>query len=160
VVTKDRLLVFPSNGPQPQPRLELALDQLRSPAADSLVGGSALLATVNGESVEIVRYTSRRQQRFGRVAKDLEDVAKYHEAVAKGEEVKEEPKLAEDTEELKRCPKCRLLLPQGSKRCPACVHKGRVLLRLGTYLKPYWKQSLILSTMLLATTGLGLISPY
>src|SRR5438128_2198666 len=119
VVTRDRLLVFPSNGAQPTPRLDLPLAELRSPATDSLVGGSALVATVNGESLELVRYTNARQQRFSRVTKYLEDVAKYHETLAKGEEAKEEPKLAEDTEELKRCPTCRLLLPQGSKRCPA-----------------------------------------
>ncbi|MGI8972155.1 MAG: hypothetical protein ACR2HB_15845, partial [Dehalococcoidia bacterium] len=51
VVTKDRLLVYASDGDRPLPRLDLALSDLKAPAADSLVGGGALQATVNGETV-------------------------------------------------------------------------------------------------------------
>ena len=45
--------------------------------------------------------------------------------------------MAEDTEERKRCPTCRLLLPEGTRVCPACLNKGKVILRLFGYLKPY-----------------------
>src|SRR5438093_1581769 len=58
VVTKDRLLVFASNGAGPKPRLDVPLAEIRAPSTDSLVGGAALQATVNGEPVELVRYTN------------------------------------------------------------------------------------------------------
>src|SRR5206468_584918 len=97
---------------------------------------------------------------FSRVAKFLDDVAKHHAAVAKGEEVKEEPKFDEDVAEPKRCPKCKLLLPDGSKVCPACMSKGRVLLRLFDYLKPYRVQSVMLSVLMVAGTLSALVMPY
>jgi ATP-binding cassette subfamily B protein len=167
VVTRDRLLVFEPNGAAtpaprgcPHPRLDVPLSALKSPSTDSLVGGAALHATIDGETVELVRYTNARQNRFNRVAKYLGDVAKYHEALAKGEAAPEAPQLAADTEEEKRCPKCRLLLTEGSKVCPACMSKGRVLARLLGYLKPYRRQVILLGLMVVASTGLGLIAPY
>jgi ATP-binding cassette subfamily B protein len=160
VVTKDRLLVFEANGTGPKPRLDLPLAELRFPGTDLLVGGGALHAMVRGEPVELVRYSNARQRPFSRVAKYLEDVAKHNEALAKGEEAMEAPKLEEDTEEEKRCPTCSLLLPEGTKVCPACMSKGRVILRLATYLKPYWKQAALLSVMILSSTALGLVAPY
>src|SRR5207253_1851902 len=87
VVTKERLLVFQPNGGQPTPRLDLPVAELKSPATDSLIGGAALHATLDGQVVEIVRYTNARQRQFSRVAKYLGDVAKYHEALTRGEEV-------------------------------------------------------------------------
>jgi len=160
VVTRDRLLVYAPNGAAPKPRLDLPLTALKSPSADPLIGGDALQATVNGEAVELVRYTNARQRTFSRVAKYLSDVAEAHDTRAKGEEVREEPQLAEDAEEQRRCPQCNLLLPESTRVCPACMNKGRVILRLAGYLKPYWRQSALLSAMLLGSTGLGLVSPY
>src|SRR6185436_19566311 len=64
VVTKDRLLVYEPNGTHPTPRFEVPLTDLKAPATDSLVGGAALHATINGETVELVRYTNARQRDF------------------------------------------------------------------------------------------------
>ena len=88
VVTKDRLLVYEPNGVGPKLRVDVPLSELRSPSADSLVGGGALQATVNGETIELVRYSNARQRTFSRVAKYLTDVAAAHEALAKGEAAK------------------------------------------------------------------------
>jgi ATP-binding cassette subfamily B protein len=160
VVTRDRLLVFAPNGARPTPRLDLPIASLKSVSTDSLVGGAALYATIGGETVELVRYTNARQNRFHRVAKYLEEIATYHQALARGEEVKETPRLAAETEEEKRCSKCRLLLPEGSKVCPACMSKGRVIARLLSYLQAYRGQMVLLCLMVLMSTALGLIAPY
>src|SRR5713226_3138861 len=160
VVTKDHLLVYQPGDDRPSLRLDLPLAGIKSPVADSLVGGAALQVTVDGEPIELVRYTNARQRTFSRVAKYLADVAAAHETRAKGEEVKDEPRLTEDPDEQKRCAQCRLLLPEGTKVCPACMNKGRVVIRLASYLQPYWKQSALLSGLLLASTVLGLVSPY
>src|SRR5205809_5396758 len=58
VVTKDRLLVYEPNGGKPSARLDLPLSALKSPSTESLVGGGALQATVDGEPVELIRYTN------------------------------------------------------------------------------------------------------
>jgi len=141
-------------------RLDVPLEAIKSPHADSLIGGGALQATLDGKSLELVRYTNARQREFSRVQKYLDDTAKYHEAIAKGEAAEKEPAWEEDTEQEKRCPRCNLLLPEGTTVCPACMNKAQVIGRLATYLKPYWKQTTLLSLMILASTALGLISPY
>jgi ATP-binding cassette subfamily B protein len=160
VVTRDTLRVYEPNGAGPKMRLDVPLKELKSPQTESLVGGSALQAVVDGKPVEIIRYSNGKQVSFSRIAKYLDDVAKHEEKVAKGEEVKEEPKFDEDVAEPKRCPKCNLLLPDGSKVCPACMSKGRVLLRLFDYLRPYRPQIAVLSVLMVVGTIAGLVSPY
>ncbi|MCA1576691.1 MAG: ATP-binding cassette domain-containing protein [Acidobacteria bacterium] len=165
VINKDRLRIFQldpfsSNGRPPASRLDIPIAELKSPRAESLIGGGALLATVDGETVELVRYSNSRQRVFRRVSKYLNDLAEYHEAIENGEEEKPEPVLEEDTDEEKYCRRCGLLLPEGTAVCPACLNKRRVAARLAQYLKPFRKQTIILSALLLASTLLGLVSPY
>jgi hypothetical protein len=160
VVTKDRLLVYEPGDDRPSLRVDLPLAGIKSPTADSLVVGAALQVTVDGEPIELVRYTNARQRTFSRVAKYLADVAAAHEARAKGEEVKEEPRLTGDPDEQQRCPQCRLLLPEGTKVCPACLNKGKVMRRLLVYLRPYWKQTLTVWALMIASSLLNLIPPY
>lgn len=164
VVTAEKLRVYePPNGEgRPHVRAEYPLGTLKAPRADSLIGGGALLADVDGTPIEIARYTNVEQRAFSKVAKFLDDTVKYREAQEKGEETEEAPRLEEDNEEeqRKRCARCGLLLPEGTTVCPACMNKGRVLLRLGTYLRPYRAQTALLCTLLLASSGLGLIAPY
>jgi len=164
VITTERLRVFTSNGHSAEreeltQRLDLPLAKIKSTHTESLVGGSALIAVVDDEPVEVVRYTHRKDQAFARVNKYLNNVAKYNEtdqAVTRAEP----PVLPADTEAETHCPRCKLLLPEGTRVCPACMSKARVLARLATYLRPFVKETVLLSSMILATTGLGLISPY
>ena len=119
-----------------------------------------MLVTVRGQTLEIIRYSNAHQRKFSRIAKYLADVAAYHAALSGGKEVKERPSIEADTEEKKRCPQCHLLLREGTKVCPACLNKCKVLLRLITYLRPYWKLTAFVWIMMLAGMLLSLIPPY
>ncbi|MCX5660513.1 MAG: ABC transporter ATP-binding protein [Planctomycetota bacterium] len=147
------------NGPAPSPRLEAKLDTLTSARTQSFVGGGALEAIIDGKSVELLRFTAGRQRTFSQVGRYLDQLAKHRAATAKGE-AKEPPTIDEDKDSDKRCPRCRILLPEGTKICPACVNKTRVLVRLSGYLRPYRRQIVIITLMLLAGTLMGLITPY
>jgi ATP-binding cassette, subfamily B, bacterial len=165
VISKERLRIFrldplSPNGRPPASRLDIATAELESTRTESLIGGGALLATIDGQTLELLRFSNSRQRVFRKVSKYLNDLAEYREAIAKGEEQKREPVLGNDIDEEKYCPSCALLLPDGSTVCPACLNKRRVAARLVQYLKPFRKQIIILSTMLLTTTMLGLVSPY
>jgi ATP-binding cassette subfamily B protein len=164
VISKERLRVFrldhaSANGHPPASRLDISIAELKSPRLESLIGGGALLATINGHTVELVRYSNSRLRVFRRVSKYLNELAAYHEAVANGEE-KSEPVLQEDKEDEKYCARCAVLLPDGTTVCPACLNKARVAARLARYLRPFRKQTVVLSVMLLTSTILGLVSPY
>jgi len=159
IVTRDRLRVFDTDGGAPALRHDIALAELREPKADSLVGGGALQARIDGAVVDLVRYSNAHERRFSRVARYLSDVAKYHRAREKGEEAKE-PALREEEGEPRRCPECGLLLHEGTQVCPACLKKHKVVLRLLGYMRPYWRAAVGVSALLLAGTGVGLIAPY
>jgi ATP-binding cassette subfamily B protein len=165
VSTSDCLRVFSSNGGvsqdgQLKARLSLPLSELRSPRTESLVGGGALLAVVDGKTIELVRFTKTRQRAFERVTRYLSDLANYHEALGGDRNEAEKPVFVEYTDLATRCPRCRLILLPGTTACPACMNKVRVLVRLARYLKPYASETTLLSLLMLASTTLGLVAPY
>ena len=158
VVTQDRLQVYTLDD-QPVARIDVPLTSFTSPRLDALVGGGALVAMVDGHPIELIRYTNARQRIFARVNKYLTDVVAYHEAIAGGETLSA-PVLGEEADDEKRCSRCKLLLPEGTTVCPACMNKTRVLARLATYLVPFKWPMVFLCAMILASTGLGLVAPY
>jgi len=164
VITYDYLRIYPANGSAPEteparPRLSLPLAELKSPQTESLVGGGALLAVVDGKRVELARYTRTYQRAFERVSRYLRDVVKYREE-SSDDGQKNKPTLAPVVEEEKRCPRCDFVIPPGTRVCPACMNKRRVLVRLSKYLKPYAKETTFLTLLMLASSALGLVAPY
>ncbi len=172
VLTPARLSVYASNGNGFVPRVDLALDEIKTATVDGLVGGGALLATVDGKSVEVLRYSNAQQRKFGRIAKYINDLNRYNKALdqarrgdkdAAGKPVEgpsEHPRLEPDKEDQKRCPACKLLLPEGSKVCPACMSKGKAIRRILAYLKPHQGQVVLIWAMMLIGVGLSLVPPY
>ncbi len=156
VVTDDRVRVMGADGQG----LDLPLEQIVSVSADSLVGGGALSAAVDGRMVELVRYTNARERTFSRTAKFLNELVEYRRELAKGSTEKKPPEIHADEEEDNRCPRCKLLLAEGTKVCPACLRKHKVIGRLAGYFKPYVWQLMYVSVLMLAGTGLNLIPPY
>jgi ATP-binding cassette, subfamily B, bacterial len=173
VVTPTILSVYSSNGQGFAPRIELKVEEIKSISADGLVGGGALLAAVNGKSIEVLRYSNAQQRKFGRIAKYINDVKRYHADLEKtegGEQdgekdgeskpfeaPREHPRLEPDKEDQKRCPVCQLLLPEGSKVCPACMSKGKALRRMLTYLKPQKRQILMIWVMMVVGLCFSLV---
>ncbi|PYJ62223.1 MAG: ABC transporter [Verrucomicrobia bacterium] len=172
VLTPARLSVYASNGNGFVPRVDLALDEIKTATVDGLVGGGALLATVDGKSVEVLRYSNAQQRKFGRIAKYINDLNRYKKVLeqarrgdkdAAGKPVEapsEHPRLEPDKEDQKRCPACKLLLPEGSKVCPACMSKGKAIRRILAYLKPHQGQVALIWAMMLMGVGLSLVPPY
>ena len=163
VITRERVRVFGGqalSAGNAVPRFDFALSDLTEPRADSLVGGGALLVTVKNDLIELIRYSNAKQRSFSRAAKYMADAVKYHEERKAGKTPETEPKLDESAEEPKRCPNCNLLLPEGTSVCPACLHKGKVLWRIMSYLRPYWHQTLIVWLLMGAGILLSLIPPY
>ncbi len=165
VLTADRLRVFSAPGTTDHsattPRLDLQTVDLERPQIEALIGGGALMAEVKGALLEVLRFSNTHQRKFGRLGKYLADADAYRKAVAQNKTPLPDPAvLAEDTEERKRCPTCHLLLPEGTRVCPACLNKGKVVLRLAGYLKPYWRQMLTVWTMMGLGLALSLVPPY
>lgn len=148
VATADHIMVFSPDGHEASLRKKLSLRDLKEVKTQSLIGSGALEATTcKGELVEIVYYSNVHSGKFAAAAKWLDQMARG-----------EEPSPVTE-EEPARCPKCNMLLPEGSKVCPRCVQRGRVVIRLLRYLRPYWHLACFIVIVSLAGTGLGLIPP-
>ncbi|MBL9137913.1 MAG: ABC transporter ATP-binding protein [Verrucomicrobiales bacterium] len=172
VLTPKDLRVYESVNGQWRLRWGSPLERLATPRAEGLVGGGALLANIDGTVTEIVRYSNARHRRFGRIAAylaELEDFRKTSPRSAPADNdtasvasapPKEPPRFYFDREEVERCPTCDLLLPEGSKACPACMSKGKAIRRMLAYLRPHRREVMVVWVMMVVGLVLSLIPPY
>lgn len=123
------------------------ISKLKSLRVDDLVDACALVAVVEGREVELLRGTGSHHRFFNAALKKLE-------ALRDGSEDWEGEELA------RVCPKCGRPLPEDSELCVACIHRGKTLIRLFGFTKPYRGRLLFGTALILFATVLELIPPY
>lgn len=130
---------------------DIPLKEISAAKAENLVGNGVLTVTVKGKEIELLRYSNARAKRFASVAAALEKFVK---------EDNFDISAFEEAEEELTCPKCSLRLPEGTKLCPNCMQKRKVILRLLGYVRPYLFKTVLAGLLALSGTGLDLIPPY
>ncbi|HEY0074569.1 MAG TPA: ABC transporter ATP-binding protein, partial [Abditibacteriaceae bacterium] len=116
---------------------------------EPLIGGGRLeITTKDGETVPVISYSLHVAEKFSEAARGIEQLAK-------GEEFNISLK-----DERTRCEKCNRLLPEKDGICPACVQRGKTLLRIGHFLGPYKKQAILLALLSMGSTAINLAPPY
>jgi ATP-binding cassette, subfamily B, bacterial len=144
-ITAETVRVLESNGAV---SFQIPMADIKSARNEPLVGGGRLEITTNGgEILPVLSYSLSVAAKFSEAARGIEQLAK------------KDPLSINLKQELMRCAKCNRLLPEKDGVCPACVNRGKTLLRILGYLKPYRKQALLLSALSLVTTGVNLIPP-
>jgi len=122
------------------------LSNLTNPRLEDLVDANSLVVDYKGTTVELIRTTSRRSLQVAGAEKRLK-------ALIEGKE------MPEIEDNIRICPRCSRPLPEHSDVCEGCVNKGKTLLRLFRYAKPY-KGRLLWGTILtLGGTLLELAPP-
>lgn len=119
--------------------------RLSRPEVEDLVDATALVAHLDGIAVELFRATSARNLQVAYAAKRLK-------AIVAGEPV---PEL---DEHLRICPKCSRPLPEDSDICLGCINRGKTLIRLFAYMKPY-RLRLVWGTLLTLAGTLSELAP-
>lgn len=147
VATKDHAYVFLPDGEKAKLLHTVPLKEISEVHAEFLVGSGVLEVGVHGKVVDLLHYTHSLAPRFTKVARVLE-------SMAKDEEVPEG-----DDEEDRRCESCGRLLPDGSKVCPACLNKTKVLKRLFGLTRPYWRKLSVVIIIMLISTAISLVIP-
>ncbi|MBL8069008.1 MAG: ATP-binding cassette domain-containing protein [Armatimonadetes bacterium] len=144
-VTKQAVTVSDPNGAV---LATYPVSDLESAKNDSLVsGGRLILRTKNHEDVVAASYSLTHANQFGELARGIEQLAKGSEL--------EINLLVEKI----RCPKCGKLLPEKDGVCPSCINRGKTLLRLGAFLKPYKAKGVLLALFATCSTLLALVPP-
>ena len=59
------------------------------------------------------------------------------------------------------CPKCGARYPDPNRKiCPRCMDKGKLVKRMSVFFVKYRRQLIIVLTMLILMSALGVLSPY
>lgn len=135
--------------PDGAPSFKLDINELTEARAMNGIGGGTLLADTGKGPVVVARYTATLSSVFGFAAKLLTAMARQEELPAVSE--KEFPRY---------CPNCAHPLTDGAQSCPLCKSKGKVLIRMLRYTKPYKLQMVAAIILLILTTAIELIPPY
>ncbi len=123
------------------------LAEIRSVEVTDLVDACALTANIGSQRIELIRGTGSQHRFFSSAAKKID-------ALREGKEDWEGEELA------RVCPKCGRPLPEDSELCVACINRGKTLIRLFGFTKPYRARLLIGTVLILCATILELIPPY
>ncbi len=145
-VTADNVRTFESDGVQ---SFQIPISEIVSSRNEPLVSGGRLeVTTKTGEILPVISYSLTVSAKFSEAARGIEQLAKG------------EPLSINLKDEALRCPKCKRLLPEKDGVCPACVNRGKTLLRIIGFMAPYKKQAAMMAGLSLATTILNLAPPF
>jgi ATP-binding cassette subfamily B protein len=142
VVTRTQVQVREANGAM---AFQMPLAEIATARNEPLVGGGRLEITAKtGDVLPIISYSQSLAARFSEAARGIEQLAKG------------EPFSINLKAERTHCPNCNRLLPEKDGICPACVNRGKTLLRIARYLTPYKIQAAALAVTAVITTAMNL----
>jgi ATP-binding cassette, subfamily B, bacterial len=147
-VTNQRVRISSGGNGSTSELENILLKEIKEARTEPLVGGGRLEVTVDGRVVPLVEYTAARAAEFSEIARGIDQLAKG------------EPLSIKKEQERTRCSKCNRLLPEKNGLCPACLSRGKVMLRLAGYLKPYRGAAIAMVLMTLLGTLVQLAPPY
>lgn len=100
------------------------LSELSNVRIEDLVDASAVVARHKDVEVELIRGSSARSLHIASAQKRLD-------CLVEGKEIPD----IED--KIRVCPRCARPLPEDSELCVGCINRGKTLLRLFSFAKPY-----------------------
>jgi len=146
VVTEQQITVWELEG---KVRIRIPLHEITGARTIDAVGGGVLVTDTASGARVLLRYTAGYSSVFNFAAKLMT-------ALCEGKELPEE----QENDFPRSCPNCGMLLQLVDKTCPVCRSKGNVLKRILQFAKPYRKQMLLATLILMLTTLIELIPPY
>ncbi|MGE0002072.1 MAG: ABC transporter transmembrane domain-containing protein [Fimbriimonadaceae bacterium] len=126
----------------------VALADIETIKNEPLVSGGRLrVRTKSGEELTLASYSLTVAHRFSDLARGVEEI------LAGSELTIELPTIRT------RCESCGRPLPEPDGFCPNCLNRGKTLLRVAAYLKPYKARTAVLVLLSMTSTGLNLVPP-
>lgn len=128
--------------------LHVPISDIKSARNEPVVsGGRLVVLTKRGEEIPVVTYSMTRAHQFSEVARGIEQLAE-------GKDFNINLKS-----EKTRCDECGRLLPEKDGICPACVKRGKTMLRIAGFLAPYKKKAILLAIASATLTIVNLAPP-
>lgn len=149
VVTADRVLTFAldGDGARPGPSFETAA--IEAVQADARVGSGFLQVKTADGWVNVIRFSNAQANKFTKAASKLRAMLRGTPLVC----------TPADDADIRRCQKCRRMLPEGTSACPRCVSKRHVFGRFLKLMLPYWPFAAAAMVLVVISVGLNLVPP-
>jgi ATP-binding cassette subfamily B protein len=162
-LTQNRLLVVvPRQGGEPVVELDLATKEITGCRIRDFVSSGTLEVTTSERGLEAVRFTRAFRSEAASMCFSLEQVVRENAASDNGEAAPARRTPPRFDASAGRCSKCGRLLPHwtGSRTCRNCLQRGKLIIRLFSYIYPYrWLAAVGLASTL-ALTALQLVPTY
>ena len=149
VVTAERVLSFALDREGAHVVVDLAVAELESAQVDGRVGTGFLQVKTPQGWANVVRFSNAESRKFVKAASKLRAMLDGLPLVVS----------AEDDKDIRRCPKCGRMVPEGSSSCPRCISKRHVFGRFFRLMTPYWPYAAAAIAVLVASIGLSLVPP-
>jgi ATP-binding cassette subfamily B protein len=160
-LTQNRLLVVaPMDGREPKVELDLPTAQITGCRVRDFVSSGALDVTTPERGLEAVRFTRAFRAEAASMCFAVEQFARANAASKNGEAVPARQAPPRFDASSGRCPKCGRVLPRWSETCLNCIQKGKLVVRLFSYIYPYRGLAGLGLGCTLALTGLRLVPTY
>jgi ATP-binding cassette, subfamily B, bacterial len=144
-VTVDEVRMIEADG---MVSFRMSISQIESARNEPLVGGGRLEITSRaGRILPVCSYSLSIAAKFSEAGRGIEQLARG------------EPLLINLKQERTHCTKCGRGLPEKDGMCPACLNRGKTLMRIARYMRPYRKEAMILALLSMVTTALNLAPP-
>lgn len=157
LATEKRILVFNSDHKQKAELVrEIPINDIQEVKIKNYVGNGILEVKTKDKAIELIRFSRTALYKNGivEVPKAIDKIREIN-----GYEIEKKPE-GHTQKHSGRCQKCGNIIPFWTDTCPHCLKKRALLLRLFSYLKPYWYVVVLSFVLSLLTIGLNLANTY
>lgn len=127
------------------------LDVLQEPKLEELISTARVTAKYREKETLLAMLTNAAKE-------NIRLFLKYTE------QYKKDGKIEKDENDFKKedfCPSCHCRYPDPSRKiCPKCMERGKLVKRMGIFLKKYTKQIALILFALILVSAIGVIAPY
>lgn len=163
LVLTDRRILTLYDG-ETKPRVEIPLTEVTGVDIEHFVGNGVFMVVTESERIKVIRFSRTFSYDFEEAEEELEKLVEQVTGEPFGG-LSEEERMRRVSHRRTmrahtnvRCPKCGTVM-RGSV-CVNCLEKGRLIARILSYVKPYWKQLAFALVLLFIGGGLQLVQPY
>ncbi len=149
VITADRVATFALDADGVYPGPGFAVKDITAAQADARVGSGFLQVKTADGWVNVIRFSNAQASKFTKAASKLRTMLRGTPLVC----------TAADDADIRRCLKCKKMLPEGTSSCPRCISKRHVFGRFFKLMLPYWPYALSAIVLVVISIGLNLVPP-
>lgn len=148
-ITADQVLTFALDPDGAHAGVSFEVKDLTGAQVDTRVGSGFLQVKTAQGWVNVIRFSNAQASKFTKAASKLRMMLRGTPLVC----------TPADDADIRRCLKCKRMLPEGTSACPRCISKRHVFGRFFRLMLPYWPYAASAIVLVIISIGLNLVPP-